>query len=239
MLNLFIKRCYPISKDGALIVTKYFGISNKKIKIISLGVDTDLFRPADNDELNEKAKRQRLKLGFKEDDIICIYTGRLTEGKQPLVLAKAIKKLNRKYKKYRGLFVGHGSENYCDKIRSQDGCVVHPFVPVQELPVFYQLSDIAVWPVQESTSQLDAAACGLPLILSHKIMVTERIEDNGYVYKEGDVNDLSRKIIRFSCSEKRKRMGALGSGRISNQFSWDKIAKEYIEDYGESLTKAH
>ncbi len=61
-------------------------------------------------------------------------------------------------------------------LRNSAGCQVVPFVPARDLPPYYWAADIGVWPKQELTSQLDAAAAGLPIILSDRITVLERVD---------------------------------------------------------------
>jgi len=133
------------------------------------------------------------------------------------------------------LFVGNGLQGNVDAIKECPGCTVHAFVPTKELVSFYRASDVGVWPKQESTSQLDAAACGLPLILSNRVEVKERINGNGVLYEEGNADDLVSKLQSLSSPECRKKMGESGARKMQNSFSWECIAKEYVKDYETSL----
>lgn len=225
--------CYPISIDTAEIAVQFFGIQQEKIRICSLGTDTFLFRPVEDKASQDARALTRAKLGFAEDDIVCIYTGRFTEGKKPLCLAQAIAELANQESKYRGLFLGSGPQE--EDIRKCTGCVIHPFVPLPELHPFYQAADIGVWPAQESTSQLDAAACGLPLILSNQVTVRERVDGNGLVYEEGNPLDLAYKIRILSHPQVRQYLGAQGAKKIAEQYSWVRIAQERVRDYEAAL----
>lgn len=235
MINIMAEKCYPISSDSADIINRFFGIHKNKIKIRPLGVDTGLFKPLSDDISKQKRSEFRKKLGFSDTDIVCIYTGRFDTGKNPLCLGQAIGKLVERGEPFRGLFIGNGTQSYIEDIKACSGCVVHPFVHVRELPAFYQASDIGVWPRQESTSQLDAAACGLPLILSNRVKVRERIEGSGLAYEEDNAEDLAIKLLILKDSTMRSRMGACGTDKMRKLFSWDNIAKQYIEDYTTAL----
>ncbi|HQL63945.1 MAG TPA: glycosyltransferase, partial [bacterium] len=90
-------------------------------------------------------------------------------------------------------------------------------------------------PRQESTSQIDAAACGLPLILSNRVEVRERVEGNGFVYDENNPEDLARKIRILSDFELRQSMGKYASEKMKQLFSWDLIAKERLADYATAM----
>jgi glycosyltransferase involved in cell wall biosynthesis len=80
-------------------------------------------------------------------------------------------------------------------------------------------------------SQLDAAVCGLPLILSNKIKVFERVDGNGLLYEEGSHIDLANKLLMLQDAEKRKQMSIHGVKKIKDNFSWQIIAKNRIKDY--------
>ena len=95
------------------------------------------------------------------------------------MLADAIALLVAAGDPFRGLFVGGGTEAEAAALRNSPGCQVVPFVPALDLPPYYWAADIGVWPRQESTSQLDAAAAGLPIILSDRITVLERVRATG------------------------------------------------------------
>jgi glycosyltransferase involved in cell wall biosynthesis len=231
IVSFMAEKCYPVSTDAADVIVQFFGFEASKISICSLGVDTDLFKPACDASLQNARRELRKQLGFAPDEIVSIYTGRLTKDKGPLVLAEAISKLVTQGLPFRGLFIGSGQKPDQEAIQACPGCVTHPFVPVQELARFYQAADIGVWPKQESTSQLDAAACGLPIIVSDKVSVHERIDGNGLLYEEGNSNHLAQQIRSLSDAAVRAQMGELGAKNMRNKFSWRQIAKERLQDY--------
>jgi glycosyltransferase involved in cell wall biosynthesis len=229
--------CYPIAPDAADIVQSLYHVPKSKIKIQSLGVDTDLFCPATTPEHFQEREQLRASLGFKPDELVCIYTGRFSLGKNPQLLAEAVHRLRQRGEKVSALFMGNGTESEIESIRSKQGCIVHPFVFVRELPKYYRAADIGVWPREESTSQLDAAACGLPLILSNAIQVTERVAGNGYLYKEGDVEDLGNKICQMKDSAVRNALSIVGSEKVRRIYSWIELAAQRVEDYRNFLPK--
>ena len=122
-------------------------------------------------------------------------------------------------------------------MRQNPGCSICAFVPVDQLPLYYQAADIGVWPKQESTSQMDAAACGLPLVLSNRVRAYERIKDNAFVYEENDIADLTVQLLKLADPLLRRKMGEVGAKRMREQCSWQKIAQEAIKEYEEALGK--
>lgn len=235
LVSSLSEKCYPISIDAAEIAVKHFGIQERKIKVCSLGVDTDLFKPALDSASQKERTKLRQQLGFSSSDVVCIYTGRFSGDKGPLCLAQAIDSLVKNGESFRGLFVGNGTEADVADIHACSGCVIHPFVPARELPLFYRAADVGVWPRQESTSQLDAVACGLPIILSNRVSVNERVEGNGLIYEEDNALNLARKIKSLAEPSLRASMGQIGIRKIEQRFSWKHIAKERVQDYEASL----
>ncbi len=230
-INHMARRCYPIAEDVAEIAISYFRVPKRKIKIQSLGVDTYTFFPNKTEEQQVSRNKIRENFGFDASDIVCIYTGRFTKDKNPHCLAKAIHELNQKGLPFKGLFIGNGTDEDIQFIQSQKGCKIGAFVPAKDLPPYYWAADIGVWPREESTSQLDAVACGLPLVLSNQIKVVERIIGNGFLYHEGDHLDLAGALQKMIDPEIRKQMGLKGLAKINEKFSWEMIATERLNDY--------
>ncbi len=168
-------------------------------------------------------------MGFSDEDIVCIYTGRFTEGKDPLCLAKAMDKLLGLNEPFKAIFLGSGPQS--DEIKKMKGCTIHKLVPYHQLPDFYRIADIGIWPKQESTSMIDATACGLPIIISNRVKAIERVEGNGLTYIENDVDDLVKTIVKMKDKQMRLSFSYYGTKKIQEKYSWDKIAKDRIEDY--------
>jgi glycosyltransferase involved in cell wall biosynthesis len=236
LINKTTRICYPIASDVAEIAMSNFKVPAAKIKVQSLGVDTDTFFPPDAEEQQALRNKIRESFGFAPSDIVCIYTGRFTKDKNPQCLAKAINELNENGLPFKGLFIGNGTEEDIRSIQSMTGCKTGAFVPAKELPGYYWSADIGVWPREESTSQLDAAACGLPLILSNRIKVVERIEGNGLLYEEGNHLDMAKTLRKMSDSGLRKKMSQVGIEKIKTNFSWATIAAQRLKDYRSFLT---
>jgi len=223
--------CYAIAEDVAEIAASHYHVPAARLRIQSLGVDTDTYTPTATPQQQQEREEVRKSFGFRPDDIVCIYTGRFTSDKNPHCLAKAVDTLNKEGLPFKALFVGNGPELDVSFLQSMQGCQVSPFVPARELPRYYRSADIGVWPREESTSQLDAAACGLPLILSRRIKVVERVDGNGLLYTEGDHLDLARALKELQDPGKRNDMSAIGVRKVRDHFSWEKIARERIQDY--------
>ena len=233
-INKVTHTCYPATTDAADIAIKFFGVPENKIKINILGVDTDIFKPIDGNDLEKERRKIREENGYAENDILCIYTGRFTEGKNPLCLAKAIEQLIADGKPYKALFIGYGPQNTA--IAATKGCKILPFMNYKELAKFYRAADIGVWPRQESTSVLDASACGLPVVISDKVLALERKEGNGLTYHENDAEDMKNTLLLLQDKKYRQELGKLGIEKIFKNQRWLDIANRRVHDYENALS---
>lgn len=229
LVSVITERCYAATTDCAEVAKRFYGMPASKIVLSPLGVDTHNFHPARSREELDERPRLRRELGFADDDLVCIYTGQFTDAKNPLVLAQAIALLRSQGMSVRGLFIGNGPQN--EAIAACDGCTVLPFRPHRELPPYYRAADIGVWPTQESMSMLDAAGCGLPIIVNDTLLAKERIEGNGIMYRLNDSDDLADKIRTLNDVARRVQLGNTGASRIAELFSWSAIARRRLADY--------
>jgi glycosyltransferase involved in cell wall biosynthesis len=226
-----VEKFYPIAPDVTDIITNYFGIPFEKCKISSLAVDTTLFNRLPQ---GDRRSKFRSMLGYADSDIVCLYTGRLTFDKGPHILAEAISLLaSRGHSQFKAIFVGHGAPDYVEKISKSKHCQVHPLVQVNELPAFYNYLDIGIWPKQESTSQLDAAACGMPIIISNEVEDKIRVEGNGLTFENG-AEGLAEQLSKLADVNLREALGESGCSKIQQQYSWAKLAAERNKDFGVS-----
>lgn len=235
LTSLFTEKCYAATVDAADIAVRFFGVEAGKVEVDPLGVDTDLFSPAVDSAAQEARAGLRQQLGFAQTEIVCIYTGRFSGAKNPLCLAQAVEELRAQGAPFRGLIIGSGEQEAA--IRGCPACVVRPFVPVRSLAQFYRAADVAVWPTQESTSMLDAAACGLPIVVSNRVIAVERVQGNGITYHEGSVADLMRALLTLHAPGVRDRLGKAGATKMAQQYSWLAIARHKLQDYEAALEK--
>jgi glycosyltransferase involved in cell wall biosynthesis len=231
--SLFTERCYAATTDCAEIAKRFFGVQKRKVAVSPLGVDTELFYPSRDGSHLEERRLVRQRFGFSDGDIVCIYSGRFTQDKNPLLLANAVSRLSARGEPFRGLFVGNGPQR--ESIQASSGCAVHPFVPVHELAHYFRAADIGVWPRQESMSMLDGASCGLPIVVNDTLLATERIDGNGITYRLDDAEDLERALLTLRSAQVRRSLGACGASRIAREFSWEAVARRRLRDYEDAL----
>ncbi|GIK83877.1 MAG: hypothetical protein BroJett025_04990 [Patescibacteria group bacterium] len=230
LINKKIDKIIAVQEGTKGVIKKYYGL-NKKIVLASHGTNTELFH---FDPLLRTKVRKHYNIN--EKDFLIIYTGKIIESKGIDILIKAFENLCLKYKNVYLLLVGSGPLEYketCLNIATENTkmkIIWEEFKNYKKLPAYYSASDVAVWPLQESLSMNDAAACSLPYIVNHTAGVKERLSNNNaLLYKKGDSIDLSKKIeYLYLNSDQRKKMGKNGRELVENNLSWQKVAKKYL-----------
>lgn len=224
--------CYAPTADCGLIAWRFFGVQEHKVRVVHLGVDTDIFHPVRDESECSEREALRAQLGFDPQDIVCLYTGKMTDAKNALVVAQAVERLRERGLSFRGLFIGDGVQR--DAIAALPGSKVLDFMHHRELGRYYRAADIGVWPTNESISMLDAAACALPLVVSDRIY-RDHVEGNGEVYRENDLEDLVRVLVQLADPERRALLGAVGAAKMVERFNWRTIATNRLRDFEQAL----
>jgi glycosyltransferase involved in cell wall biosynthesis len=225
--------CYGATQDCSDVATEFLGVPKSKIKTTSLGVETEIFHPVKNQQEKKAAQDLRNQLGVRPNEIMCVYTGKMTEEKNALLLATAVAELRQQGHAYRSVFYGAGPQ--ADVVSKVQGAIVHPFVHYRQLGDVYRAADIAVWPTQITTSTLDAAACGIPIVVNDQILANERYEGNGLTYRLNDLEDLKRVLLQLKEVRLRKTLGDEGARKMREEFSWKALAQLRIDDYMKAL----
>jgi glycosyltransferase involved in cell wall biosynthesis len=233
LASLAVERCYAIAPDCVEVATRFYGVPRRKVHLHPLGADTDLFHPVETTADAESRAALRHRLGFADDDIVCVYSGRFSADKNPLLLARAIDELHDRDPRFKGLFIGDGPQR--DRIAACRHTSVLSFMKHRHLAEHYRAADIAVWPTQESMSMLDAAASGLPIVVSHSIGEKERVNGNGRLYQENDMASLLEVLVSLASRDERRRLGAAGRQKMIKGASWQAYARRLEADYDAAL----
>ena len=236
LASLAIEACYAVTPDCLEVAQRFYGVPESKLKLLSLGADTDTFHPVETSEDLDSRQTLRQELGYAGGDIVCVYTGRFTKDKNPLVLARAIDSLSETEPRYKGLFIGDGELR--TEIAACRNTKILPFMTHAHLARHYRAADIGVWPRQESMSMIDAAASGVPIIVSNRIGEPGRVTGNGKMYEQDDVADLATVIRSFANADERWRYGVAGRRKaVEGGLNWDSFARTIESDFLASINQ--
>jgi glycosyltransferase involved in cell wall biosynthesis len=229
-------KCYAVTDDAAEVAIELYGYQPAKLTLLPLGFDEAWFHAPVNQKDTKVRQEERLRMGIRDEEIVCIYTGRLTAFKNPLLLASAVERLNAEGLNYRALFVGGGEEE--QRLRARSGTIVESFVAPSDLARYYWASDIAVWPRSYSASQVEAVACGLPLIMSDASRKAE-LHDVSIRYKEDDLDSLTEILRGLGSRDRREALGRAGAELVRAKLSWSVIAAKRAQDYRAAIGLKH
>lgn len=229
-----------VTEETKKFMHRYYGIPNDRINIIPLGCDTSLFS---NNNLDRKDLRSNL--GVTDDEIVICYVGKIIPDKGVHLLVEAAIKLLEEGYAIRVLCVGGRDDKYFETITAKlsasefsDRFIFKDPVPNAELPKYYAIADIGVWPKQCSLTVLEAMACSIPVILSDNSGANERVDglDTHCLYRESEVESLVDSVRYFLADDRRVSIGKASRKKVEG-LSWRAISLKFNRLYESG--KAH
>ncbi|MBF0344472.1 MAG: glycosyltransferase family 4 protein [Nitrospirae bacterium] len=215
------------SNFNASVIQDY---CNVRPRVLYNGIDTDTFHPMKEDRGLKDA------LNIRNEKVIisaCRLVG--LKGIQYAIMALA-EIVKRHYVKY--LIIGDGE--YLDELKQlaetlnvTDSVIFHKGVPNAELPAYYAISDIAVYPsVADETfgiSIAEAMACAKPVVATSVGGIPEVIAPNtGILVTPREKESLTAALDTLLSDEAlRTSMGVRARERVINNFSWHKIGQAF------------
>ena len=111
------------------------------------------------------------------------------------------------------------------------------FVEHQDMPERYRQADLFVLPSRRESFGLvlaEAMACGLPVVATTAGAIPEVVEDGvtGLLVPSDDAEAFAAAVVSLlSDPERMKAMGTAGARRVSEHFTWDRVAERVTEGY--------
>lgn len=234
--------------DGAekIVVSSHFLKNKITMRIESLEEKIIILHPCPGDFFlqpikTEELENLRAKLALKGKKVL-ISVGRMADGKGFPHMVRLLPKILEKVPNLVWLVVGDGpkKEDLIKNIQKnylQNVARIMGFIPLAELPKYYQLADAFVLLTHKDeeseegwgTAFLEAAASGLPVIAGRVGGVEEVIENlvTGIVvdvYQDQGVVSAISELLKNP--DYARQMGEAGRQRILAEFNWEKqIAK--------------
>lgn len=202
--------------------------------MIHNGVDIKRFRPVETRNAYLRSSHD-----INDNDIVIGQIGSLIHRKGVDLLLESFAVLSRNFSNLKLVIVGDGPDkDELTKLSCKLGVAERvSFVGnVENTEDYYShLFDINVLASREEAlplTVLEAAACGLPNVISRVGGVHEIIEDgiNGYLFEKENVTELSEKLTLLIKNENlRKTFGESGRTKIERNFSLETYSSR-IED---------
>ena len=233
----FCKSCDLVIAPSAGLrdVLVHFGVDTP-IEVIPNGVDIKPFGAAE-----QPIPRQ--KFGFKQDDIVLTYMGRLGIEKNLPFLLRSFAGIANTYENVRLLVIGDGSdrENLEERVRLMGlGERVHftGMVPYNDLPAYMAAADAFVTASVSEVhplSVIEALASGLPVVGIQSPGVGDTIQDGitGYLAPEEDMAAFTAKLSRIvTDSENREKMSRQAK-QAASLYAIENTTEIILEHYQE------
>ncbi len=224
-----------ISNQVKKDILNLFDISDKKIKVISNGFNSDIFRIK---EIDHQKILNELGLPVDVEKVIC-FVGKLTHFKGVDVLIKAASIYEKTLDNTITLIVGYG-ELYKKLINLTKKMNLERFYFLGHhnqdmVSKIYNLADLAVVPSRGEAFGLvaiEALACGTPVIGTINGGLQDFLnEEVGALVKQDSPEDLAKKIIKEIKSDSKIQKGKLAAKYALENFSWRKNVKKLIDIY--------
>jgi glycosyltransferase involved in cell wall biosynthesis len=195
---------------GMRAVLQRFGV-DKPVEVLPNGVDLSPFRAV-------KDPVRRADLGFAEDDVVLVYTGRLGLEKNLTFLLRSFAGTANAYGNVGLLVVGDGPErdNLQDRVQYMgiaDRVCFTGMIPYEQLPRYLSAADAFVTASVTEVhplSVIEAMAAGLPVLGIQSPGVGDTIEDGitGLIAPEEDLAVFTALMVRLVTEhENRAEMG--------------------------------
>lgn len=207
------------------------GIPAKKVEVAYAGVDIDFF----NSVNTKKSKTFQ----------ICTVS-RLVSYKRIDLLIKALSIIKAKNSQVKLVIVGEGPEKASLKKLAKDLEVDNltdwrSNISREELAKTLKSSHLFCLPSEVEgfgMVVLESGCCGLPYIISDIPVLLEITKDarGGLVFRRGDENDLSEKILDLIEDDKKRNQLSKEAYKLASSYSWDKIAEQFEKVY-ESISR--
>lgn len=186
---------------------KLNGYPKENFKVLYNCIDIERF----NKEVwMDDISKLRDKYGIKSDDVVVIFSGRLTKEKGILELLKAFNKID--YKNIKLVIMGSYffdsdmSSSQMDEINKlteniKDKVIFTGYIPYSDTPKIYSIADFAVlpsmWEEPAGLTIIEAMATGLPVIATYSGGIPEYLSDEDDLLIKRDeqiIEELTKKI---------------------------------------------
>lgn len=210
------------------------GLDPKKLRVIPNGVDFDRFATATPQDLS------RWKIST--DDEVWVTVGRLDPQKGPWDLLNAIQKLHANHPKLKLLWAGEGPlRNQMEKWINLHGLqeVIQLIGWQDDVPGLLRAANGFVlcsrWEGMPNVV-LEAMAAGLPVVSTDVEGVSEIIinGETGCIFRR-DEDFADRWDTLLKDRQAATRIGAAAQADVRQRFTWDQMARKYIDLYDEIL----
>jgi len=228
-----------ISRKAAADLGRVYGATGS-LPVVYYGVDQLVFNPEARDRRRAEARQT---LGLDEGTFTLLLVGNDWRNKGLATILEALAGLNSA--PICLLVAGHDDvRSYCRRVEELElEGRVHFLLPRPDVEFYYAAADAYVGPSLEDAYALppaEAMACGLPIVTSSTMGVSEIITDgrDGFVLEDPrDVSGLRDRIrLLYEDPGLRQRIGE-NAARTARAYTWERNATEIYAFFEQALAR--
>ena len=214
--NDLLNKDSKAAKEICKVCHKVITVSNYiKGRVETIGSNipiTTVYNGIDLEQFSHATPIDRKTLGFKENDFIVVYSGRLIKEKGIEELIDAFNQL-KDYPHIKLLILGgsfyglSGNNPFLDTLKKKsenikDSFVFTGFIPYEQLPRYLKIGDVAVvpsmWEEPFGLTCIEAMAAGLPLITTNSGAIPEICKDKAIIISKNDFSNQFHQVLKNS-----------------------------------------
>lgn len=213
-----------------------FGVDDDKIKVITLGVNPDIWQVTE-DEIAKIKNRY----GLQGKQVI-LTLARLTARKGHDVILRALPSVFATYPNALYVIAGKGEDEpklrqLVQQLGLEQKVVFAGFVPAEDKAALYSACDVYVLMSRQEGTQvegfgitlLEASACARPVVAGRHGGVKDAVEDRvtGLLVEPDDADGLAEAIKSLlGDAAYAKRLGKNGRKKVENEANWRNVATQ-------------
>jgi 1,2-diacylglycerol-3-alpha-glucose alpha-1,2-galactosyltransferase len=208
---------------------KKLGIT-KKITVIPNPINPQMFKP---DSLLREQGRKQYNIPQDSITVLSVGTGVARKGIEDFIL------LAQQFPKCKFIWVGGRiamgmeTENQKKLMKSlPDNLIITGLVDYEQMPMYYNLADILLFPSYYETQGMvivEAAACGLPLIL-RDLSEYKELYDNTYIPCK-NLEEFKKALEQLLPQKEMYKTMVEKSKKLAENFTSGKLADRFIKEY--------
>lgn len=218
-------------------IVKDYGVNEKRVEVVSDGVDTDIFKPVEARDLRNRYGRNA--------GVIVIFQGVIDPQDQPDLILGASKIVLKKHPRTFFWIIGDGTAVPGLKEKISHKGLANKFyfsgwVSQTELARYICASDIGLVILPNTLSargrltlkEFEYWACGIPVVVPRLPALEEVVKERetGLFYEPNSFQSLAKRIIELiENKNERETMGEKGRAMVEERFQWRKLADEFVK----------
>ena len=235
--NWFYGQCDVIIVP-ARSAARYLEVKNKRIEVVSNGIDLDRYGPSGRQEFREK-------FGLGDEPVI-MHGGRLSFEKRIDGVIKAMPEVLKNIPNAKLRIVGKGPagtslQGLVSQLKLEKSVVFTGYVSDEDFPGAFAAADVLAInsPVEtQSLIILEAFATGIPVVGAHSGAIPDAVVpgENGYLFDTDDSASMARYLVQILGDEKLREKLREGALKTASGHSLEKSTEKLLAVY-ESLLK--